>query len=274
MLLPILFAISIAPPLASAYQSSFGLPRSQQQHKITSSHRQRPFHILPLKAVAAEFEELRREKDNNDDNNNDDDDAWIPTASGGFLPKFLRRLNNEHHDVDTHEQTVTSITEVETLQEYKRVVAQETSALVVVLFYAPWCRACKATQPLFRKLAREYNDRPSTASTTRDSQQLPVKFVRVPLTPTNGYLHAGLGVPSLPYAHIYHPTVGLVEECKLNKKVFDTFSVTLQSYVKGECELNDWNVMGTVVRTKDEAEDKDDRSTRQGAYQNEEPSLS
>jgi hypothetical protein len=65
-----------------------------------------------------------------------------------------------------------------------------------------------------------------------------------------------------------------VEECKLNKKVFDTFSVTLQSYVKGECELNDWNVMGTVVRTKDEAEDKDDRSTRQGAYQNEEPSLS
>ena len=65
-----------------------------------------------------------------------------------------------------------------------------------------------------------------------------VKFVEVPLTKENAYLHKGLGVPSLPFAHLYHPDVGLVEERKINKDLFSTFKKILKTYVEGECAVS------------------------------------
>ena len=53
----------------------------------------------------------------------------------------------------------------------------------------------------------------------------------------NAVLHQGLGVPSLPFGHIYHPTAGLVEEVKINKQVFTTFERVLETYVKGYCDV-------------------------------------
>ena len=44
------------------------------------------------------------------------------------------------------------------------------------------------------------------------TQQPGALFVDVPVTPANANLHQGLGVPSLPYGHIYQPGLGLVEE--------------------------------------------------------------
>jgi hypothetical protein len=64
-----------------------------------------------------------------------------------------------------------------------------------------------------------------------------VKFVEVPLTKETAYIHEGLGVPSVPFGHIYHPEVGLVEEMKINKKVFKEFRETLDDYVRGSCDL-------------------------------------
>jgi hypothetical protein len=46
-----------------------------------------------------------------------------------------------------------------------------------------------------------------------------------------------LGVPSVPFGHIYHPDVGLVEEKKINKKVFGEFRDSLDSYVNGSCDI-------------------------------------
>lgn len=45
-----------------------------------------------------------------------------------------------------------------------------------------------------------------------------VVFVDVPVTARNTVLHQGLQVPSLPYAHIYHPQQGLVTESRLTRK--------------------------------------------------------
>jgi hypothetical protein len=60
-----------------------------------------------------------------------------------------------------------------------------------------------------------------------------IKFVEVPLTKENAYLHEGLGVPSLPFAHIYDPSVGLVEERKINKIFFTEFKDALKNYADG-----------------------------------------
>jgi hypothetical protein len=76
-----------------------------------------------------------------------------------------------------------------------------------------------------------------------------VKFVEVPVTKENAYLHQGLGIPSLPFAHIYQTASAttdtnssssgatLVEEMKINKHVFADFARTLGQYVNGECAI-------------------------------------
>jgi thiol-disulfide isomerase/thioredoxin len=194
----------------------------------------RPFALRrPLFAlVADEKEELNKHK------KGEDASDWTETPDGGFIPNFLLQNRNDRGagmpatskgkrliSMSTDTRASPLITEVKTLQEYKAVVADEREKMVVVRFYAPWCRACRAVAAPFRQLAQRY--------------QGGVKFVEVPLTPDNAVLHQGLGVPSLPYGHIYHPEAGLVEERSMNKKRFGEFTEILQSYVTGECAI-DW----------------------------------
>ena len=149
-----------------------------------------------------------------------DDDDWTETE-GGFLPNILRTKPKTKKPSPRD-----LITDVETLQDYKTVVADEHEKLTVVRFYAKWCRSCRASEPQFLKLVSDYADRG-------------VKFVQVPLKRENAFLHEGLGVPSVPYAHFYHPGGGLVEEMKMNKKKFSKVRKTLEQYVMGECDLAD-----------------------------------
>lgn len=48
-----------------------------------------------------------------------------------------------------------------------------------------------------------------------------------------------IGVPSVPFGHIYHPDVGLVEERKLSKSHFKEFENLVQNYVQGYCDIPD-----------------------------------
>merc|ERR1712216_399439 len=135
---------------------------------------------------------------------------------GGFVPKFMKR--NANADVKCP-----SVEMVDTITDYKRVVVDERDQLVVVRFFAPWCKSCRAAQPIFKRMVSQYS--PS------------VKFVEAPLTKETAYIHEGLGVPSVPFGHIYHPDVGLVEEKKINKRVFKEFQLALESYVSGSCDI-------------------------------------
>ena len=110
--------------------------------------------------------------------------------------------------------------EAVSLAAYKKLVADEDERIVVVRFYAKWCRACKAVEPSFYRMARSMPD---------------VKFVEVPVLEENANLHQGLGVPALPFAHIYSPTAGLVEELRMTKKEFKTFQQVVNTYRNGEC---------------------------------------
>jgi hypothetical protein len=84
-------------------------------------------------------------------------------------------------------------------------------------------QACQAVAPHFYHLATLFPD---------------TIFVDVPVSEKNAALHQGLGIPTLPFAHIYHPT-GLVEEQKLTRNQVAPFKVKLQSYVTGSCPIPD-----------------------------------
>jgi hypothetical protein len=62
-------------------------------------------------------------------------------------------------------------------------------------------------------------------------------FVDVPVTRENTLLHQGLGIPSLPYAHIYHPEMGLVEEMSFTRKHVADVMEILDTYIQGFCSL-------------------------------------
>lgn len=115
-----------------------------------------------------------------------------------------------------------NVVTVNTLAEYKTAVGDESARLVAVRFHATYCRACQAVAPHFYKLAK------------MNPQMV---FVDVPVTETNASLHQGLGVPSLPFAHIYHPQSGLVEEMKLTRKDIPEFRDKLRAYTEGLCDI-------------------------------------
>jgi len=223
-------------------QRRFRRRRRQEQQQ---QQQQQQLHV----ALADFVEPEEKEKKKRDHNHNNDEDDWTPAASGGFLPNFRKRVarvaggvGNAH--AHAHADTAANkkkkqqllLQQVETLEDYKRVVADERNRMVCVRFYAPWCRACKAAAPAFMQLAADYNHHPN-GDGDGGNANVGVKFVEVPLKQSNAFLHQGLGIPSLPYAHLYHPQVGLVEERKLNKKVFGTFRNILKSYVDGQCPV-------------------------------------
>ena len=150
-----------------------------------------------------------------------------------FQQRLLNRMNTGNgskniktqNSISTRHVQSAFIQEVRTLKDYKRVVIDENQEgqLVVVWFYSPWCRSCKGVSKGFQALSREYH---------KD-----VKFVQVPVMSDNATLHQGLGVKSVPFVHVYHPTEGLVEERRLTRKFLPGFNKLLKDYRRGECSL-------------------------------------
>ena len=253
----VLLSVALVALSSSMPQFARGFVPSSVPFRIASQRTipqlARPAPPLAMALVADEKEELhlnKNKKDDDDDSayhsrstsnnnryNDNNYDAWIPTV-GGYLPnlkKFKPEFSTSRRaSPATPSTSITTteplLTEVTTIQDYKRIVADERDKIVVVRFYAPWCRACRAIAAPFRKLAQDM--------TGGNNSQ--IKFVEVPLTPDNAYLHQGLGVNSLPYGHIYHPAAGLVEEQSLNKKYFNAFRDKVHTYVNGQCDI-DWD---------------------------------
>jgi hypothetical protein len=82
-----------------------------------------------------------------------------------------------------------------------------------------------------------------------------VIFVEVPVSEGTSVIHQGLGVPSLPYAHIYHPQAGLCEELKISRKFLSEFANKLQTYVTGSCELKNLETASPFTSCSEEEEE-------------------
>jgi thiol-disulfide isomerase/thioredoxin len=173
---------------------------------------------------AEQGEDLSRQSSSSRSRSSFNPASWIQ-VDGGFLPNLPRPGGRSRTVGNDNESSAALIRDVTNLADYKKVVVDENQKMTVVRFYAPWCRACRANQPLFQKLAAAYRHDPN------------VQFVQVPLTQETAVLQQGLGIPSLPYGHIYHHGAGLVEERKIGKTTFATFEKVLQTYVQGYCDV-------------------------------------
>jgi thiol-disulfide isomerase/thioredoxin len=111
--------------------------------------------------------------------------------------------------------------EVRTLEEFKTTL-EENHPLLVVIYYSPFCLACRSVVPGVRSLAKHHPK---------------AKFIQIPVTDDNASLHQGLGIPSVPYLQLYLPDVQLAEEMKLNRRMISSFHKELQDYEMGSCSL-------------------------------------
>lgn len=140
-----------------------------------------------------------------------------------FRERMLRRMKKQENIRRPITQKSKLVKEVQTLKEYKKVVVEQgNGSFVVVWFYTHWCKACKATGPGYFALAKHHPE---------------MKFLKVPVTKDNATLHQGLGVPKVPYVHLYHPNGLLVEEQKLTRKLLPGFHKMLRDYQNGQCSL-------------------------------------
>jgi len=80
--------------------------------------------------------------------------------------------------------------------DYNNALACSKDRVVVIKFYAPWCRSCKAMEPKVKRLAREF---PQMLFCELDFQQ-------------NQDLCRDIGVKSIPAFHFYHSDNGRVED--------------------------------------------------------------
>mmetsp|Transcript_38716 Transcript_38716/g.78993 ORF Transcript_38716/g.78993 Transcript_38716/m.78993 type:complete len:212 (-) Transcript_38716:29-664(-) len=119
------------------------------------------------------------------------------------------------------EKLYPNIAHMKSVQEHAHAMLAEKEHIVVTRFYAPWCKACKATEPSFLKLVKDMSPR--------------VKFFEIPLESEMEWEE--FGVPSVPFAQIHHPDVGLVEEMKMNRSDFPGVKKVLVDYLEGSCDL-------------------------------------
>ena len=115
-----------------------------------------------LSAISTPADDKEKKKKGNESD-------WTETK-GGFIPNLpFRKKPAEEILIQT----------VDNIHDYKTTVVDEKDKIVVVRFFANWCKSCKASEPYFKKLARMYHSE--------------VKFVQVPLTKETAYLQEGLG---------------------------------------------------------------------------------
>lgn len=117
------------------------------------------------------------------------------------------------------------VSDVRDLNEYKEALdkAGEDNKMLAVLWYSPWCKACRAVKPGIRTIAKRHPD---------------VRFIQVPVLAENANLHQGLDVPSVPYLHLYATEdPRLVEEQRMTRKKLSGFQKLLCDYERGHCSL-------------------------------------
>lgn len=218
--------VVVASTLNLPLVASFQLQCSTEVKRRAHSSSLTLLHSVANPPITPKYTEEEKDKRKNingggdsSTTNNESNDRRTETKEGGFVPKFLhRKKTRPRHGRDV-------VQRIETIQDYKSVVVDESERISVVRFYAPWCKTCKAAEAHFYKLAADFVENG-------------VQFVEVPVTKANAYLHEGLGVPSLPWVHIYHPDAGLCEERTMSKKHFDKVRKCLECYVLGCCDMD------------------------------------
>jgi thiol-disulfide isomerase/thioredoxin len=144
------------------------------------------------------------------------------------------------------------IQEVTTMQEFDDVILSNArrqggdDVLTVVRFHAPFCPACKASEPAFHQLIYKHQKQLCEQLQLRREGRFPKKnavgllnihWVSVALTRDNDDLREKLDLEVIPFGQIYHSSVGLVEGLNIGRKYITDFDQILQTYVSQKCYI-------------------------------------
>jgi len=102
-------------------------------------------------------------------------------------------------DDSSPEKNQHGIYDLVTKENHIALLAANPGKIVIMKFYAPWCRACKGLEPKFIQISKD----PKYA-------KLPLVFAQMSVQDNKEYIKS-LGVLALPSVHIYAGIEGLVE---------------------------------------------------------------
>jgi thiol-disulfide isomerase/thioredoxin len=123
------------------------------------------------------------------------------------------------------ENQIPNMFELSTRKQFKEHVKDQKEKMTIVRFHAPFCRACKAMQPAWERLARENPN---------------INFINVEYNKQNVETRAlisQLRINKVPFGQVYHPSAGLVESANFNKKHFSNVVKHIEWYVQEQCGL-------------------------------------
>jgi len=229
------FGVTTTTP-TSTRTSSRTISLHMQSDKKSSSYRNAE--LVARKAALIDTSNLSESTTANTNTNTNDSKAGIRDR----VNSFLRSKKNKNKSK--------VVEEVRDVDSFASLLGQE--GYTAVIFHAPYCRACKASMPLFEELARQYNKRQNNQTynklnkkyTNRHNQSqkkhpVNVKFLSVPVTQDNSKdLQERFAVTKFPLAHIYDPFGGLVDERPVLRKLFPKFEERLESVVVENAALS------------------------------------
>lgn len=144
-------------------------------------------------------------------NDEKEDAATKPNISSSRVVSDVKKQSNNIHMVIT-------------LDDFREKLKENEHRLLIVRFYSHFCKSCQAITPRFNRLAR---------------RNPKVSFLDIPITKDNKDLAEANGVVAVPYAHIYAPNMGLVDEMRIGKMYWDDFEDSFDSYINGYCNTYD-----------------------------------
>jgi len=104
---------------------------------------------------------------------------------------------------------------VHTLQGYDVILRNEREKVIVVNFFAAWCKKCQKIKPHFYRLAKKYPQ---------------LCFVEVAVSEKNVDMQIGMSLKAVPYAHIYHQG-SLAEHFPIVRDQYNFFEQLMATYI-------------------------------------------
>jgi len=192
----------------AAFQVSSSVKPMFYQRKLSSSSDTSTSTTLHLQSIPSTHSSTVLSYKNTDD----DDDNSVKEV----VIKKKRRVVSS--------TPIKNLFAVDTIEDYAEFMEQHKTDLVVIRFFAPWCKACASIAPSYNRLARRHPE---------------AFFLDIACTAKNTHLYEGLNVPYVPYGHIYNSD-DLIDEMKMSKSNWKVFEAAVLDMIRGYCNLDDY----------------------------------
>jgi len=163
--------------------------------------------------------------------------AFRTIRKGGYIGLLGHRLGTNLYVASSSEQVVNDadpisalelkrddagIYQVENKEMHEALLKANPDRLVVLKFYAPWCRACKGLAPRFKTVSM-------------NPQNKDIVFAELNVQPNREYVKS-LGILALPCVHFYGGSQGLVENFPCGPSKIPILKTKLREYLRNKID--------------------------------------